>query len=386
MNIRRIIWPTLLVIYLSCLSIVGISVSQAYDKTYSLHGVRSSFLLGKIGPHTGDQSKKFNTTLMYLSNTWTDAERANFRQRLVNTGDTHIDMYVRASRGHLPGGIVDPNDNFRQRLIELNQAGLKPVLWMTPESAHRDWKGNAAHHKVFMEKIIRLYDDQASAYVACLECDEYWSPEQVNDYVAFIKSKTDKPVAVHLSDGVGGYKHDTRYYTNADYIYLQIGRHTTGDYISDVETAKRMLTEALKLGKPVVVSEYSLFSESAQAKALGDLMCSMGAVGTGNGRNITYCGHEDAPKKKNSDSDTALAVIGIAAIAMGAYYLHTSYDFELKFDLTDNYQMYGTKKTFNLFEKDDNSLNFEMDFSHIVTDDFNRNRIFFGFSGTFGNG
>ena len=351
-------------------------ISNAYDKIHSLHGVRSSFLLGKIGPFTNDQSKKFNTTLMYLSNTWTDAERANFRQRLTNTGDTHIDMYVRATRGHLPGGIVNPNDDFRQRLIELNQSGLKPVLWMTPESAHRDWKGDVAQHKAFMEKIVRLYDDQTSAYVACLECDEYWSPEQVNDYVAFIKSKTNKPVAVHLSDGVGGYKKDTRYYTNADYIYLQIGGHTTGDYISDTETAKRMLTEALTLGKPVVVSEYSLFSESAQAKALGDLMCSMGAVGTGNGRSITYCGSETIPKKK---SDYAGAVIGLAVVGVVAYYLQSNYDFNLTFDATEDWQSYGMDRSFTLTER----LNFNTNLSHFTSDDVVNNRIFFSLSGTF---
>ena len=78
-----------------------------------------------------------------------------------------------------------------------------------------------------------------------------------------------------------------------------------------------------------------------------------------------------------------MAVVGIAVVAFGAYYLHTNYDFELKFDLTDNYQTYGTKKTFSLFEKNDNSLNFEMDLSHTTTDDFHSNRLFFGFSGTF---
>ena len=352
------------------------SLSAAYDKTHSLHGVKSSFLLGKIGPHTGDQSKKFNTTLMYLSNTWTDTERRNFRQRLVNTGDTHIDMYVRATRGHLPGGVVNPNDDFRQRLVELNKSGLKPVLWMTPESAHNDWKGDAAHHKAFMEKIIRLYDDQASAYVACLECDEYWSPEQVNDYVAFIKSKTNKPVAVHLADGVGGYKHDTRYYTNADYIYLQIGGHTTGDYIADTETAKRMLTEALTLGKPVVVSEYSLFSESAQAKALGDLMCSMGAVGTGNGRNITYCGHEDVPKKKK---DYTAAILGLVGVGIAAYYLTSNYDISFTFDATEDWQSYGMSRSFSMTER----LSFDVNATHYTSDDVVSNKIFFGFSGTF---
>ena len=78
-----------------------------------------------------------------------------------------------------------------------------------------------------------------------------------------------------------------------------------------------------------------------------------------------------------------MAVAGIALVAVGAYYLHTNYDFELKMDLTDNYQLYGTQKTFNLFEKSDNSLNFKMELSHITADDFNENKIFFGFTGTF---
>ena len=51
--------------------------------------------------------------------------------------------------------------------------------------------------------------------------------------------------------------------------------------------------------------------------------------------------------------------------------------------MTDNYQTYGTKKTFSLFEKNDNSLNFDMELSHTDGDGINANRLFFGFSGTF---
>jgi len=54
-----------------------------------------------------------------------------------------------------------------------------------------------------------------------------------------------------------------------------------------------------------------------------------------------------------------------------------------KFDATDNWQSYGTKKTFNLFEKEDTTINFNTEFTHEVMDDFNNNRILFTFSGTF---
>ena len=78
-----------------------------------------------------------------------------------------------------------------------------------------------------------------------------------------------------------------------------------------------------------------------------------------------------------------MAVLGIAVLAVGAYYLYTNYDFELMFDATDNWQSYGTKKTFNLFERGHKKLDFGTELTHTVSDGFNNNRIFFGFSGTF---
>ena len=347
----------------------------AYDTKHSIHGVRSSFLLGNIF------QDKFSTSLMYLSKTWNNTERLNYIARLKNNGDTHIDVYARASSGALPGGIVDPNENLHAKLKQLNDNGLKPVLWMTGEQRQGDYKKSQAVHEAFIDKTIDQSDDQVAAYVVCLECDEFWDAATVNHYVNYIKARTDKPVAVHLAPGVGGYKKDRNYYKNADYIFLQIGDHITGDYVADVELAKSMLAEALTLGIPVIANEYALYSETAQAKALGDLMCQMGAVGTGNGRNITFCGEEAAKKKDHTGE--IVAVLGIAVLAVGAYYLHTNYDFELKFDATDNWQSYGTKKTFNLFEKKDTTINFNTEFTHQVTDDFINNRILFTFSGTF---
>ena len=348
------------------------SISQAYDKTYSLHGVRSSFLLGEIF------DSKYSTSLLYLSRTWDNTERLNYIARLKNNGDTHIDVYARASSGILPGGIVDKNENLHAKLKQLNDNGLKPVLWMTGEQRHGDYKVSQAEHEAFIDKTIVQSDSQVAAYVVGLELDEYWSAATVNHYVAYIKARTNKPVAVHLAPGVGGYKKDISYYKGADYIFLQIGNHLSGDYVADTELAKSMLNEALQLGIPVVANEYALYSESAQAKALGDLMCQMGAVGTGNGRNIQFCGAEEVSKKKDYTGE-AVAVLGITVLAIGAYYLHTNYDFELKFDATESWQSYGTGRSFVLTD----SLNFNTEFTHQVANDFNNNRILFTFSGTF---
>jgi len=61
----------------------------------------------------------------------------------------------------------------------------------------------------------------------------------------------------------------------------------------------------------VVANEYSAVSETATARALGDLLCQNGAVGTGNGRNITLCGQRETKKKKEWYQEKELIVTGI---------------------------------------------------------------------------
>ena len=287
-------------------------------RSYDLHGVRSSFLLGDIW------KDKTSTSLLYLSDSWSVEERKHHRDRLLNNGDTHIDLYAKATRGHLAGGTVNPNSDFLFRLRELRAEGLQPVLWLIPESKNGDHKASMAEHFAFIDKTVSSYDKEASAYVVCLECDEMFSPAEVNQMVRHIKSKTDRPVAVHLAPGVGGFKGDTAYYAEADYIYLQFGDHLSGDYVADTEMAVAMLKEALKLGKPVVANEYSLYSESAQAKALGDRLCAEGAVGTGNGRNIVFCGQREDRVPK-FDGSAALLVGAIASLIGLSVYMENDY-------------------------------------------------------------
>ena len=362
-------------------SILLVPVGQAYDKTYSLHGARSSFLTG-VYQDENSWMKPGGMSLMYLSDGFQN--RAGYRQRLLNNGDTHIDLYARATNqpNGFSDGTISGYGNYRSLLQQLNASGLKPVIWLTPEQRRGDGGGSVAEESAFIEHYIKTNDDLVAGYVVGLELDEHMSADKVTALVNKAKSLTNKPVGVHLTPGVGGATGNLNYYRNADYIYLQFGDHLTGDFTTDSALAVAMLKQALTVGLPVVANEYSIVSESAGARALGDLLCANGAVGTGNGRNIAYCGHEDVPKK-NRDGEYAAYVLGIAVVAIGAYYLHTNYDFEFKFNATDNYQTYGTKKTFNLFEKNDNSLNFEMDLSHTTTDDFHSNRLFFGFSGTF---
>lgn len=299
------------------LSLIVYGLAQAGD----LDGYRSSFLLGP------PKEEKLGSTLLYLSNNWSDAEREAVRLRLLINGDTHIDLYVRASSStaYSHGSTVTAGGSYLSYLTELKNAGLSPVLWLTPESRHRvDHQGTMDAQKAFMNSVVADYDGVTSAYVVCLECDDYWSAAQVNDLVTNLKSSTSKPIGVHLTPGVGGFTGNTTYYDQADYIFLQIGGHTSGDFIADTDTAVAMLKEALALGKAVIVSEYAMYSESSAAKALGDILCAQGALGTGNGRNVNFCGQglaEAASSDSDSDSEAvsdALTTAGNGVLVIGA--------------------------------------------------------------------
>lgn len=346
---------------LGFLLLISSAGSLAYDPQYNIHGVRSSFLIKHYTESGIGPGARTNATMYYLGREWSDADRAALRAIVKANGDTHIDLYTRSEPRR--GGHVVEGHNFTQRLKELNDAGLKPVLWLTPESKHGEHGGTVAEQKAYMGGIVDKYDDQVAAYVVCLECDDYWSPSQVSALIKHIKSKSGKPVAVHLTPGVGGGRFkSTAYYKDADYIYLQVGGHTkTGYKTADIQRGIRDLKEALKLGKPVVVSEYSMYSTSAEAKRFGDVMCQNGAVGTGNGRNITACGQTVyvPPPSEDSGNNDIAKLLGIAAVAIGAYYLYSNYDFELLFNATQDYQSYGATKSFKLTEKSKLSLNLE---------------------------
>jgi hypothetical protein len=313
--------------------VMYVSVSYA-----DLFGVRSSFLTAeKAHPRIFDWRNKYGTSLMYLSPSYSAEEKAHFRSILKNNGDTHIDLYAQARNGHLPAGELHLYD-YTHELNVLNDDGLKPVLWLIPESKHGEGKAPMPTHFAFQNQMVQRHDSQVAGYVVCLECDEMFSAEQVNALVANLKSRTGKPVAVHLAPGVGGFKRDTRYYKGADFIYLQIGDHLSGDYVADSNMAVTMLKEAMTLGIPVVANEYSLLSTSEQARALGDLLCQNGAVGTGNGRNVTMCGQRKPKKKKEwyQEYEKELVVTGIAAVTLYVMLNRNEEEPTFQLDANDN--------------------------------------------------
>jgi hypothetical protein len=176
--------------------------------------------------------------------------------------------------------------------------------------------------------MVSRFDNKVDGYVIGLEVDEYWSAAQVREMVADLKTKTNKPVGVHLSPGI-----KLSYLENADIIYLQTGFNLNESQF------RAKVTEALSIGKPVIVSEYHMDSSSTVAKRYGDIACKMGAVGTGNGRNVELCGQREAKKEKWYQKYGTEMVVG--GVAMATLYAVSRYDLPLTIRATEETYQIG---------------------------------------------
>jgi hypothetical protein len=284
---------------------------------------KSTFLIGEpqgrfISPYS---------TLSWLSNDLDD----NWRNRVIGMigGDTHADIMARSTANDF--GRVDGvhRDSWRNRISILRSNGVVPVVWLISDDSS-DVYGRGLDNQIdYQNQVVSAVDDIVSHYVVCLECDEYYSPAQVSTLIGELRKKTDKPIGVHLTPGV-----KAEYIKDADIIYLQTG------FNLNEQQFRQQIENALRFGKPVVVSEYDLQGTSARAKAFGDIACSYpGVVGTGNGRGAASCQTLEwgQPKKKKwyQKNEKEIVVTGIAVATLYAM-LRLKQEPKVNFQINDN--------------------------------------------------
>jgi hypothetical protein len=347
----------------SILMLVSTANTLAYDPAHSLHSSRASFLMKNNGW----------MTLNYLH---PNANKGGYIAGAKNNGDTHMYIYSR-NGGDNAGGFelskISPQADWEAQIQTLINSGLKPVMWLTPDDSPGITGQPIDAQKAHFNNMVARFDNQIEAYVVCLECDEYWSAATVNELVRHLKTKTDKPVAVHMTSGVGGHRGNLAYYKGADYVFLQTGWNRSGAEI------QAMVKDAIaRTGLPVVLSEYAKESRSASARAMGDAGCAAGAVGTGNGRSITLCGQEPQPIAEPKDKNNNYAYIAAALVAVGVFaYIGTNYDITFDFQATDEMSMFAVKKTFQLTERQ--NLNFSWQNAEKDSDDQQRFLLSYNF-------
>ena len=266
------------------------------------------------------------STLSYLSDDRDDDWRSKVRTLVLANGDSHIDIFTRNT--DKDWGIVNGvGSNWNDRLAGLRDSGLQPIIWLRSDDSPEIDSLPISEQLDYNDRVVETVDSQVSHYVACLECDEYYSVPELNVVIQRLRKVTDKPIGVHLTPGMRGKE---AYIAKADVIYLQ-----TGFELSE-EEFKAEIEYALTLGKPVVVSEYHMDSDSAEAKALGDIACGFdGVVGTGNGRGNTVCGNLLAKVEKeewHEEYDDELATFMLALVLLSA-----TYGLKMNLPLTANF-------------------------------------------------
>ena len=256
---------------------------------------------------------KDNSSLGYLSDEWDAARRGEIRDRLKGLGDTHIDIMAWSTAKDFPV-VNGVGSNWSSELQTLNDAGLAPVIWLRSDDSPEIDALPISDQINYNRNVIKTVDAQASHYVIALEADEYYSVPEVRVLLQDARKRTDKPIAIHLTPGTRGKE---SYLEGFDVYYLQ-----TGFGLSEAEF-RAEIEYALTLGLPVVVSEYNLNGQSAEARRFGDIACSYpGVVGTGNGRGQAICGSlkEETKVKFVDRYDDEMAVFMLALVWLSATY------------------------------------------------------------------
>lgn len=271
-------------------AIVSTAVISDYKSTFLINGAEYS-TLSWLAPDTSTEK----WTLQTLN-------------KIINNGDTHADIMARSTAkdfGYVNG--VD-RDYWRKRLNRLRDSGIQPVIWMVSDDSPEVYRLGLQNQIDYQNQVVDAVDDLVSHYVVCLECDEYYSSQEVSVLIQNLRRKgVNKPIGVHLTPHLIADRNTKKlkeYYKDADVIYLQTG---WAKEIGEAEFRRR-IEYALTLGKPVVVSEYSREGTTAEARRYGDIACGYtGVVGTGNGRGTAVCGSlagsETGDRKKKDEWD-----------------------------------------------------------------------------------
>ena len=287
--------------------------------TADIFGSRASFLLMDTE----------GMSLSYLSQNVDDAWRARMENSLLANGDTHIYLYSQNEADDV--GNISPHPDWEQRLDHLNRRGLRPIMWLMADDSPSLAALPLSTHKAHNAEMVRRLDSKVDGYVIGLEVDEYWTAAQTNELIQDLKQHTKKPIGVHLTPAT-----PLEYATHADVLYLQTGFGLTQEQFREKVRATLSATS-----KPVIVSEYALQSDTAYARALGDIACEMGAVGTGNGRSsVNLCGQREQKKKKWYDGPE----IAVAGIAMATLFAVSRYDLPLQLQATEDSYQIGMRK------------------------------------------
>lgn len=204
------------------------------------------------------------------------------------------DQNVTPYKNSFFGGDFDDAkiQNWRTKIIELINNGIRPVLWLFPDDApsihgtRRDSGASIEEKKTYIEKMVDSFDDLPVMWVLGLEVNEYWNKPYCDTLGNYLQSIANNPVGLHQTGG------------RVDYMtsdWVDFGMYQYGiehnwfssspyrDTLSWGEIYNETIQKKAELGnKPFVAAEYDVEGSTA-AKQRGLAAAFAGAAGTGNG-------------------------------------------------------------------------------------------------------
>ena len=119
------------------------------------------------------------SSLSYFSEDRDDDWRQDVRRIVLANGDTHIDIFARNTDQDW-GVVNDVSDSWGGYLDGLRSDGLAPVVWLRSDDSPEIDATTFGSQLDYNDRVVSHVDSRVSHYVACLECDEYYSAPEVN--------------------------------------------------------------------------------------------------------------------------------------------------------------------------------------------------------------
>lgn len=201
-------------------------------------------------------------------------DRYNFAK---NRGVNHFNVFITNQKDGERAGysIYGPNFNqkggidknsvkiMEKRIDKMLKDSFGVVLWMTADDTQ--WNRTMDFEKLCKDVKSLGWFDKCSAVVVGLECDEYWSANQVSNYCNILRKYSGKKVGVHQTS----FKTNLMQY--GDLAYLQVNPGTSIDKIQN-------FVKQMKGSKPTCMFEM----ERAEDRNRSEAALKAGAWSVGN--------------------------------------------------------------------------------------------------------
>ena len=216
------------------------------------------------------------------------AKRNEIRQALRDRNYTQAYLALAWENGGVKFNFYEDPSGFQNRLAELSNAGLKPVVWLAPSDAP-DFHGaySPTRVKTSWERIIPAIDPLVDSYVLGRESDRYWTDSEMEELGRALDGLTGKPIFVHLSAGYSAGITANWWGLSKPWLKGVLYNFGTGfGQKTEAEVAARVKTIAPLFqakSKYFIAGEYAAGVGESIAKGLGDAAVAAGADGFGNG-------------------------------------------------------------------------------------------------------